>query len=213
MPWGVLAVLAAAALDQTLNKPKKKSGGSAAVEEEEEVIPTPDNFETWRSANAPDASFNDQFIGYINYINEDQFGLTAEQRGSYVPDHVISDYTNRIHADEAGMRDDDRAKYLERTVAAQIGLAQTDENKRQAFGFWLSNQPDDVKDAGYETQYNKYRSQINASLEQRPDWMDESDSGYRDFSYFDPGFFKADESYGVEFSGKAYFDQGEADTA
>jgi len=46
------------------------------------VIPTPDDFATWSAANKPDADFNDKFGSYVNYLNEDQFGLTAEERGS-----------------------------------------------------------------------------------------------------------------------------------
>ena len=55
-------------------------GGGGGGEEAAPVVPTPDDFATWSAANKPDSDFNTQFTGYVNYLNEDQFGLTADER-------------------------------------------------------------------------------------------------------------------------------------
>ena len=153
-------------------------GGGGGGGEAAPVIPTPDDFATWSAANKPDADFNDKFGSYVNYLNEDQFGLTAEERGSYIPEHVVSDYTQKIHATEADMKNDDRSFYDQR-----LREGTTD------FDSWLSNESDDVKNAGYGSQYQRYKSQTNAILNQRPDWMGEDDSSYTTFSSYDPGIY------------------------
>jgi hypothetical protein len=175
-------------------------GGGAAAEEAAPVIPTPDDFATWTAANKPDADFTDQFSSYVNYLNEDQFGLTAEERGAYIPEHVVSDYTQKIHATEADMKNDDRSFYDQR-----LREGTTD------FDSWLSNESDDVKNSGYGSQYQRYKNQMNAILNQRPDWMGEDDSSYTTFSSYDPGLFVAGEDYG-DFAG-SYRSRDDADSA
>lgn len=174
-------------------------GGGGGGGEAAPVIPTPDDFATWSAANKPDADFNDKFGSYVNYLNEDQFGLTAEERGSYIPEHVVSDYTQKIHATDADMKNDDRSFY-----DRQLSNGTTD------FDSWLSNESDDVKNSGYGAQYQRYKSQTNAILNQRPDWMGEDDSSYTTFSSYDPGLFVAGDDYG-NFSG-SYRSRDEADS-
>jgi hypothetical protein len=175
-------------------------GGGGGGGEAAPVIPTPDDFATWSAANKPDADFNDQFSSYVNYLNEDQFGLTADERGAYIPEHVVSDYTQKIHATEADMKNDDRSFYDQR-----LREGTTD------FDSWLSNESDDVKNSGYGSQYQRYKNQMNAILNQRPDWMGEDDSSYTTFSSYDPGLFVAGEDYG-DFAG-SYRSRDDADSA
>ena len=175
-------------------------GGGGGGEEAAPVVPTPDDFATWSAANKPDADFNNQFIGYANYLNEDQFGLTADERAAYMPEHVVSNFTNKVHATETDMKNDDRSRYDKR-----LSESVTD------FDNWLSFQSDDIKNASYGAQHQAYKNETTAILNQRPDWMGEDDSSYRTFSDYDPGLFVAGEDYG-NFAG-SYRTRDEADSA
>jgi len=185
-------------------------GGGGGGEEEVKVATVePDSWETW-SADNTEGSFGDRFNQYKKYV-ADHKGMTLDELDStetkggnslwsnYAPDHVVSDYTNRMHATEADMKNDDRSFYDQR-----LREGTTD------FDSWLSNQNADVKNSGYGAQYQRYKSQTNAILNQRPAWMGEDDSSYTTFSSYDPGLFVAGEDYG-DFAG-SYRNQGEADS-
>ena len=175
-------------------------GGDGGEEEENGLgvgVPSvePDSWETW-SADNTEGSFGDRFNQYKKYVAETK-GMTLDELDStetkggnslwsnYAPDHVVSDYTNRMHATEADMKNDDRSFYDQR-----LREGTTD------FDSWLSNQNADVKNSGYGAQYQRYKSQTNAILDQRPDWMGEDDSSYTTFSSYDPGLFVAGDDYG-----------------
>ena len=186
-------------------------GGGGGGEEEEVAVATvePDSWETW-SADNTEGSFGDRFNQYKKYVADhkgmtlDELDSTETKGGSslwsnYAPDHVVSDYTNRMHATEADMKNDDRSFYDQR-----LREGTTD------FDSWLSNQNADVKNSGYGAQYQAYKNQTNAILNQRPAWMGEDDSSYTTFSSYDPGLFVAGNDYG-DFAG-SYRNQGEADS-
>lgn len=175
------------------------SGGGGGGGDTAPVVPTPDDFATWSSANQPDADFNTKYDKYQEYLQDAKFGLTEDQRASYLPASVMSSFTNKRFATEADMKNADREAYN----AATSGL--------QNFDSWLSGQDSDMQGAGYQAQYNAYRNQVNQTLNNRPDWMGEDDSAYKTFSNYDPGLFIAGEDYG-DFAG-AYRTRDEADSA
>ena len=190
-------------------------GGGGGGEEEETGIGIavatvePDSWETW-SADNTKGSFGDRFNQYKKYVagvkgmTVDELDFRETISGNslwslYEPDHVVSDYTKRIHATKADMKNDDRSFYDQR-----IREGTTD------FDSWLSNQNADVKKSGYGAQYRKYKNQTNSILEQRPAWMGKDDSSFTTFDSYDPGLFVAGNDYG-DFAG-SYRNQGEADS-
>ena len=174
-------------------------GGGGGGGDTAPTVPTPDDFSTWSSANQPDADFNTKYDKYQEYLQDDKFGLTEDQRAGYLPASVMSGFTNKRFATEADMKNADREAYN----AATSGL--------QNFDSWLSGQDSDMQGAGYQAQYNAYRNQVNQTLNNRPAWMGEDDSAYKTFSNYDPGLFVAGEDYG-DFAG-AYRTRDEADSA
>jgi len=174
-------------------------GGGGGGGDTAPTVPTPDDFSTWSSANQPDADFNTKYDKYQEYLQDDKFGLTDDQRAGYLPASVMSGFTNKRFATEAAMKNADREAYN----AATSGL--------QNFDSWLSGQDSDMQGAGYQAQYNAYRNQVNQTLNNRPAWMGEDDSAYKTFSNYDPGLFVAGEDYG-NFAG-TYRTRDEADSA
>tara|TARA_R110000803_G_scaffold94415_2_gene162063 strand:- start:5722 stop:7539 length:1818 start_codon:yes stop_codon:yes gene_type:complete len=153
--------------------------------------PVPENFNTWRAENAEDSSFNDAYDRYQAHLGDEKFGLSEDARAGYLPESVVSGYTDERFANDSDMRTGDRAAYS--TAASGV----------RDFDTWLSGN-DTLADSTYAEQHRAYKSHVNGEL-RRPEWMAADDADIRTFSAYDPGMYMVEDGFSVVDDGQGSF--------